>query len=92
MILEYIQENFIYLHPGYTVFNTVVFGIILGISILLIIKMFKYIKKDPADLMIRLAAGFLCLLTAAPARGENGAPRAKAPSQQRCDIRLQFQP
>ena len=54
MILEYIQENFIYLHPGYTVLNTVVFGIILGISILLIIKMFKYIKKDPADLMIPL--------------------------------------
>ena len=54
MILEYIQENFIYLHPGYTVLNTVVFGIILGITILLIIKMFKYIKKDPADLMIPL--------------------------------------
>ncbi len=54
MILEYIQENFIYLHPGYTILNTVVFGIILGISILLIIKMFKYIKKDPADLMIPL--------------------------------------
>ena len=54
MILDYIQENFIYLHPGYTVLNTVVFGIILGISILLIIKMFEYIKKDPADLMIPL--------------------------------------
>ena len=54
MILEYIRENFIYLHPGYTILNTVVFGIILGISILLIIKMFKYIKKDPADLMIPL--------------------------------------
>lgn len=54
MILEYIRENFIYLHPGYTLLNTVVFGIILGISILLIIKMFKYIKKDPADLMVPL--------------------------------------
>ncbi len=54
MILEYIQENFIYLHPGYTILNTVVFGIILGISILLIIRMFKYIKKDPAELMIPL--------------------------------------
>ena len=53
-ILEYIRQNFVYLHPGYTVLNTVVFGIILGISILLIIKMFKYIKKDPADLMIPL--------------------------------------
>jgi uncharacterized membrane protein len=54
MILDYIQENFIYLHPGYTILNTVVFGVILGISILLIIRMFKYIKKDPAELMIPL--------------------------------------
>jgi len=53
-ILEYIRQNFIYLHPGYTILNTVVFGIILGICILLIIKMFKYIKKDPAELMIPL--------------------------------------
>jgi uncharacterized membrane protein len=52
--LEYIRQNFIYLHPGYTILNTVVFGIILGICILLIIKMFKYIKKDPAELMIPL--------------------------------------
>jgi uncharacterized membrane protein len=53
-ILQYIRENFIYLHPGYTLLNTVVFGIILGISILLIIKMFRYLKKDPADLIIPL--------------------------------------
>ena len=53
-ILEYIRQNFIYLHPGYTILKTVVFGIILGICILLIIKMFKYIKKDPAELMIPL--------------------------------------
>jgi len=53
-ILEYIRQNFIYLHPGYTILNTGVFGIILGICILLIIKMFKYIKKDPAELMIPL--------------------------------------
>ena len=50
--LEYIQQNFIYLNPGYTVLNTAVFGIILGISILFIIKLFKYIKKDPADLIL----------------------------------------
>jgi uncharacterized membrane protein len=54
MILQYIRENFIYLHPGYTILNTVVFGIILGIIILLIIKMFQYIKKDPSDLIIPL--------------------------------------
>jgi uncharacterized membrane protein len=53
-ILQYIRENFIYLHPGYTILNTVVFGIILGISILFIIKLFRYIKKDPADLIIPL--------------------------------------
>lgn len=53
-ILQYIRQNFIYLHPGYTILNTIVFGIILGICILVIIKMFKYIKKDPADLMIPL--------------------------------------
>lgn len=53
-IQEYIQTNFIYLHPGYTVLNTVVFGIVLGIAILLIIKMFNYLKKDPGDLMIPL--------------------------------------
>jgi uncharacterized membrane protein len=53
-ILEYIRQNFIYLHPGYTILNTIVFGVILGICILVIIKMFKYIKKDPAELMIPL--------------------------------------
>jgi len=53
-ILQYIRENFIYLHPGYTILNTVVFGIILGISILFIIKMFRYLKKDPADLIVPL--------------------------------------
>ncbi len=54
MILRIIRQNFIYLHPGYTILNTIVFGIILGIIVLLIIKMFKYIKKDPAELMLPL--------------------------------------
>jgi uncharacterized membrane protein len=53
-ISQFIQENFLYLHPGYTILNTVVFGIILGIAVILIIKMFKYIKKDPKDLVIPL--------------------------------------
>lgn len=53
-ISEFIQQNFLYLHPGYTVLNTIVFGIILGIAVILIIKMFKYIKKDPKDLFIPL--------------------------------------
>lgn len=51
---QFIGENFIYLHPGYNILNTVVFGIILGLSIILIIKMFKYIEKDPKDLIIPL--------------------------------------
>lgn len=51
---QFIGENFIYLHPGYTILNTVVFGIILGLFIILIIKMFKFIEKDPKDLMIPL--------------------------------------
>lgn len=53
-ISEFIQQNFLYTHPGYTVLNTVVFGIILGIAVILIIKMFKYIKKNPKDLFIPL--------------------------------------
>jgi uncharacterized membrane protein len=44
-ISEFIQQNFLYLHPGYTVLNTVVFGIILGIAVILIIKMFKYLSR-----------------------------------------------
>ncbi|MGZ7134494.1 MAG: DUF63 family protein [Methanobacterium sp.] len=53
-ISQFIQDNFLYLHPGYTLFNTIVFGIILGIAVILIIKMFKYIKKDPGDIFIPL--------------------------------------
>jgi uncharacterized membrane protein len=52
MILEFLKENFFYLHPGYTILNTIVFGIILGLVVILIIKMFKFIKKDPKDLII----------------------------------------
>lgn len=51
---QFIGENFIYLHPGYTLLNTLVFGIILGISIILLIKMFEFIEKDPKDLIIPL--------------------------------------
>ncbi len=49
---QFIGENFIYLHPGYTILNTVVFGVILGIIVILIIKLFKFLKKDPKDLLI----------------------------------------
>jgi uncharacterized membrane protein len=53
-IQKYIQENFIYLHPGYTILNTIVFGLILGIFILILIRMFRWIDKDPKDLFIPL--------------------------------------
>lgn len=54
MILEFINEYIIYLEPGYNLLNTVIFGLILGLVIILIIKMFNYIKKDPKDLLIPL--------------------------------------
>lgn len=51
---QFIQENFLYLHPGYTLLNTIVFGIILGISVLIIIRMFKWIDKDPKHFLVPL--------------------------------------
>ncbi len=70
-IQQYIQENFVYLHPGYTTFNTIVFGIILGIVILLIIRMFRWIDKDPKDLFIPLIP-FIFFGSSARALVDNG--------------------
>ena len=70
-ISKFIQDNFLYLHPGYTVLNTIVFGIILGIIVILIIKMFKYIKKDPKDLVIPLIP-FIFLGSSTRALVDNG--------------------
>lgn len=70
-ISQFIQENFLYLHPGYTILNTVVFGIILGIAVILIIKMFKYIKKDPKDLVVPLIP-FIFFGSSARALVDNG--------------------
>jgi uncharacterized membrane protein len=70
-ILQYIQENFIYLHPGYTTLNTIVFGIILGLVILLIIRMFRWINKDPKDLFIPLIP-FIFFGSSARALVDNG--------------------
>ena len=70
-ISDFIQQNFLYLHPGYTVLNTVVFGIILGIAVIVIIKMFKYIKKDPKDLLIPLIP-FIFFGSSARALVDNG--------------------
>jgi uncharacterized membrane protein len=51
-ISQFIGTYLIYFGPGYNIFNTVVFGIALGIIVILIIKMFRYIEKDPKDLVI----------------------------------------
>lgn len=68
---KFIQDNFLYLHPGYTILNTVVFGIILGIVVILVIKMFKYIKKDPKDLLIPIIP-FIFFGSSARALVDNG--------------------
>lgn len=70
-ISQFIQDNFLYLHPGYTILNTVVFGIILGIVVILVIKMFKYIKKDPQDLIIPIIP-FIFFGSSARALVDNG--------------------
>lgn len=50
-VSQFITTYLIYFGPGYNIFNTIVFGIVLGIIVILIIKMFKFIKKDPKDLI-----------------------------------------
>jgi uncharacterized membrane protein len=70
-LIQYIHENFVYLHPGYTLFNTIVFGIILGLVILLIIRMFRWIDKDPKDLFIPLIP-FIFFGSSARALVDNG--------------------
>lgn len=54
MITSFIEDNFFYLHPGYTLFNTVIFGIVLGLIILVIIRLFDKLNKNPADLIVPL--------------------------------------
>ncbi len=51
-VSEFVTTHLIYFGPGYNILNTIVFGILLGIAVILIIKMFQYIKKDPKDLLI----------------------------------------
>ncbi|HNR25494.1 MAG TPA: DUF63 family protein, partial [Methanobacteriaceae archaeon] len=71
MILEFIEENFLYLHPGYTLLNTIVFGIILGLAILIIIRMFKWLQKDPGELLLALVP-FIFFGSSARALVDNG--------------------
>ncbi len=69
--IRFLQENFFYLHPGYTLFNTIVFGIILGLVIPALIKMFKWVKKDPKDLFLPILP-FIFLGSGARALVDNG--------------------
>ncbi|KZX12635.1 DUF63 family protein [Methanobrevibacter filiformis] len=41
----------IYFFSGYTVFNTVVYGLLLIIALFFVIKLFKYLDKDPSKLI-----------------------------------------
>ncbi len=54
MVKDFIMDNFFYLHPGYTTFNTIIFGLVLGLIILGIIKIFEKLDKDPLDLIYPL--------------------------------------
>ena len=51
-VYEFVTTHLIYFGQGYNIFNTLVFGLVLGIVIILLIKMFRYIKKDPKELII----------------------------------------
>ncbi|MBE2899953.1 hypothetical protein DNK57_03850 [Methanothermobacter thermautotrophicus] len=70
-IIEFLESNFFYLHPGYTPLNTVAFGIILGIVVLIILRMFRWLKKDPGELLVPLLP-FIFLGSGARALVDNG--------------------
>ena len=70
-ITEFITTHIVYFGPGYNVLNTLVFGIILGIIVILLIKMFWCIKKDPKDLIIPVIP-FIFLGSSTRALVDNG--------------------
>lgn len=51
-VSEFVTTHLIYFGPGYNILNTIVFGVLLGVIVILIIKLFQYINKDPKDLVI----------------------------------------
>lgn len=53
-IYQIIYNNLLFIGHGYTITKTVVFGLLLGIIVLGIIKLFQYLKKDPSELFIPL--------------------------------------
>jgi len=67
-ILDFLQT---YFFSGYTIFNTLVYGIILVIFIFLIIKMFEYYDLNPIDLIFPLIP-FIFLGSGVRALVDNG--------------------
>jgi len=67
-ILDFLQT---YFFSGYTIFNTIVYGIILAIFIFFIIKMFKSFNLNPADLIFPLIP-FIFLGSGVRALVDNG--------------------
>lgn len=61
----------IYFFSGYTIFNTIVYGIILVITLFMIIKIFKHYKINPTDLIIPLMP-FIFLGSSVRALVDNG--------------------
>ncbi|WP_263640853.1 DUF63 family protein [Methanobrevibacter arboriphilus] len=61
----------IYFFSGYTIFNTIVYGIILVLVLFMIIKIFKNYKINPTDLIIPLIP-FIFLGSSVRALVDNG--------------------
>ncbi|MCL2115842.1 MAG: DUF63 family protein [Methanobrevibacter sp.] len=68
IILDFFQK---YFFSGYTIFNTVIYGLILAIFIFLIIKMFKHYDLNPTDLVFPLIP-FILLGSGIRALVDNG--------------------
>jgi len=72
MLIEEITEFLAnYFFSGYTIFNTLVYGIILVMFIFVIIKLFEYYNINPADLILPLIP-FVFLGSVARALVDNG--------------------
>lgn len=66
-----IYDNLLFIGHGYTSLKTIVFGVLLGVIILGIIKMFQFLKKDPKELLIPIIP-FIFLGSSSRALVDNG--------------------
>jgi len=73
MSIESSFINFLsaYFFSGYTIFNTLVYGLILVFALFMIIKIFKHFKINPTDLLIPLIP-FILLGSSVRALVDNG--------------------